>query len=78
MKSNLKPHRCDRCGVLLSRDYPHNLCEECWRAKYHAPPGYNYFAEGGTAVNLAETKFCLPNPQLSSSLQRASSLTLPE
>jgi len=35
----LNPRKCDRCPVLLSRDYPHNLCPSCWKAQYGAPPG---------------------------------------
>ncbi len=53
MKRSITLSKCKKCGVLLSRDWPYDLCDEHWREKYHAPPGLNYFPEDGAAVKLA-------------------------
>lgn len=55
-RRNLKTLKCQKCGVLLSREYPWNLCPKCWQEKYHAPPGTNYFPPDKTATKCASTE----------------------
>lgn len=71
--SNLKPQKCGRCGSLLARDYPYELCPDCWQEKFHAPPGYNYFPEGEAAANLSREAPFTNTTYIRPSRQRESS-----
>ena len=61
MKHRHPQPRCSKCNVLLSREYPYDLCTDHWREKYHAEPGTNYFPPDKAAMNPAEAltlSFC--------------------
>jgi len=58
---SIPQHRCERCAILLSREYPWALCPKCWQEKYHAPPGTNYFPPDKAATKRADPLY----PQIS-------------
>lgn len=76
MKRSIPLSKCKKCGILLSRDWPYEFCDEHWREKYHAPPGENYFPENGPAVKLAGTSFKSNHNSPHFALQHVSSSAL--
>lgn len=57
------PHRCEDCGILLSRHYPYAYCPRCWRNRFDAPPGESRFTYFEAAANPARVSFFASNPK---------------